>query len=200
MTEDDADDETLRAEFETLWREHREFALKLSRRRLFFALRRREESQDVLQEAFECAWRLYPEKRSRLRQNPDACRPWLAAILKNQIRELRRFHGREKRRTDREVSLGSHVENIIDGVGPSPESRLLSSECREQVRQTVAKLPGRQREVVELVYLRRLSVNEAAERMGKTPEATRVLLSTTLKRLGKELRRRGLGELGDGAV
>jgi RNA polymerase sigma factor (sigma-70 family) len=176
----------LRDEFETLCRLHADAARKLARRRLGRALRRRLDSQDVAQEAFVEAARLYLGSGAG-RPSPDEFRRWLAAVIENRIRSLARFHiDAERRSVLREVSFEqtpAPAARIID----NPVSGLADRELRDRVRRALECLSPRQREVIELVKFQGLGIAEAAQRMGKTAGATSVLLYDALRRLALEI-------------
>jgi RNA polymerase sigma factor (sigma-70 family) len=172
----------LRDEFEALCREHAVAARKLARSRLGKVLRRRLDSNDVVQEAFLEAARLYLGSGAN-RPDPREFRRWLAAVIENRIRSLSRFHvGARKRSILREVPF-EQAGDPGTAVHENPVSNATGAECRERVQRALARLSPRQREVIDLVKFQGLVVREAARRMKKTPGSTSVLLYNALRRL-----------------
>ncbi len=104
--------------------------------------------------------------------------PWLRAIARNAITDLRR---EQARRRERE---GDFDLDRLEGPAPRPES-VLSGELVRALDQ----LPGSQREAVTLLHLEGLSVAEAAERAGVSPSALKVRAHRGYKALRKILGR-----------
>ena len=158
------------------------------RRKLGFPLRRRVTSDDILQEALLDAARRLPEGSPRLEQ-PSGFFAWLSRVVDQKIRDQGRRHVRAARRSVRkEGPLDENDAQVPPAPGRSPSGELAHAERTALVRRAVEALPRRQREIVTLVHLERLSVGEAAERMRKTPGATSVLLHQALTRLRAGLR------------
>ncbi len=89
--------------------------------------------------------------------------PWLRAIARNAITDLRREQARRREReTDAEVE---HLEGAMPRVEAALSERLVRA---------LDQLPGSQREAVALLHLEGLSVAEAAERAGVSPSALKV--------------------------
>jgi RNA polymerase sigma-70 factor (ECF subfamily) len=92
--------------------------------------------------------------------------PWLRAVARNAFLDHARIRAR---RSEREVSLEAVPEPagepapIGDGAGLSPE-----------LQRALAQLPTAQREAVEMIQLRGLSVAEAAVRAGVSISALKV--------------------------
>jgi len=159
--------------------------------RIGAALRRRVDSEDVLQEVLLEASRLFQEGQAGDFPDGDSFFSWLARIVDNKIRTLARHHVAAERRTiHREVRLESNEASQPVRSGESPSAELQKQEGWASLRTAIELLPPREKEVIELVHLQKLRVTEAAERMGKTPNATSVLLHHALKRLRGILKRR----------
>jgi RNA polymerase sigma-70 factor (ECF subfamily) len=92
--------------------------------------------------------------------------PWLRAIARNAAADSLRARVTRNRR---EVPL-SEAETLPDMSEPSPLTRPLSPRLAE----ALDSLPDNQRQAVELIHLRELSVVEAAEKAGITPGALKV--------------------------
>lgn len=123
---------------------------------------------DVAQEVFI---RSFKGLRSfRFRSTPFT---WLYRTTKNVCHEFNR-----KRRTE---SLEPEQEPIDPAAGP--EKQLGAFEAARRVRQLVAVLPERQREVVILRVFEELSVKEAALAMGCREGTVKALLHKAINRL-----------------
>ncbi|MDQ3645976.1 MAG: sigma-70 family RNA polymerase sigma factor [Actinomycetota bacterium] len=77
------------------------------------------------------------------------------------------------------------LEVVPDALDPSPSAatHVLASEARDFVWAKVADLPPDQKRVVELRYLRELSIEEVGHRMRRSRGAVRVLLHRARLRL-----------------
>ncbi len=91
--------------------------------------------------------------------------PWMRAIARNAVVDAQR---QRSSRVRRERPL-SEAEAMPD-TSPPPETPTIST----PIRQALEALPPGQREAVELIHLRELSVSEAAARVGITPGALKV--------------------------
>ena len=78
----------------------------------------------------------------------------------------------------------------VPAPGETPSGVLLAAERRLEVRRALKKLTPRERQVVTMIHLKGLKVAKVAERLGKTPGATSVLLHHALVKLERILERR----------
>ncbi len=92
--------------------------------------------------------------------------PWMWAIARNAVIDAQRA-GSVRRR--REVPL-DEVGEVAQAEAATPEHVSLSP----QVSDALAQLPASQREAVELIHLKGLSVAEAAAQVGISPGALKV--------------------------
>lgn len=118
----------------------------------------------------------------RARQTYDPARSfsaWLCAITQRRAIDALRRRGRQDRR---EVFAPIPYENHAD---PSSEqTRDAASGLQSQsVQEAVGLLPEGQREAIEVLALRQLSLEEAAALTGKTKEALKVNMHRALKTL-----------------
>jgi RNA polymerase sigma-70 factor (ECF subfamily) len=90
--------------------------------------------------------------------------PWLGAVARNAVIDELRRRGR---RLSREVPLDAAAE----AVAPTPES---PAPLSPEMQRALEQLPAAQREAVELIQIRGLSVAEAAQRVGIKPGALKV--------------------------
>ncbi len=131
--------------------------------RVIVASRIREPSaaEDVVQNV------LLSVHRARHTYEPSrAFGPWLRAIARNAIYDAFRARGR---RAERETVLAD-ADLIADEREPSRADAPLSA----RMTQALAGLPLAQREAVELIHVRELSVVEAAARAGVSVSALKV--------------------------
>ncbi|MBX9581735.1 MAG: sigma-70 family RNA polymerase sigma factor [Gemmataceae bacterium] len=101
----------------------------------------------------------------------------------------------ERRRADREVPgnvpAGDGSRDLIDllaGSFTTPSQAAVRDERADRLRGAMADLPADHREALRLHHVDGLPVEEVARRLGKTPGATRTLLSRLVKDLGRRLR------------
>jgi RNA polymerase sigma-70 factor (ECF subfamily) len=107
----------------------------------------------------------------RVRHTYDPARPflpWLAAIAARRAIDQRRRHARVNAW---ESAASDMIETFID---PASNNELEAQESRDQLARAMAGLPGKQREALELVKLREMSVAEAARASGQSEGAIKV--------------------------
>ena len=173
----DGDQEALSALFE----KHRPRLAVLIHYRVSPELRSFFEVDDILQETFLKAFRDFDQFRY---QSPGSFMSWLARIADHVMADLARSQGRQKRHAAEMLRFRSES----NPSGPEPldsktPSRILSEE--EGVRGLLAKLnslPENYRQAILLMKVEGLSTQEAAAQLGKSNEATALLLHRALKR------------------
>lgn len=118
----------------------------------------------------------------RARQTYDPSRSfkaWLSAIAQRRAIDMLRHRGRQDRR---EVADDTGYDSHPDGAA-TPE-QAWEDEARQRVlREALAQLPAGQREAMDALALRQLSLDEAAAATGKTKGALKVNLHRALKAL-----------------
>ncbi len=102
---------------------------------------------------------------------------WLFAIARNCISNWYRMRCRV-------VTLAETPE-VVD-PDPCPATAVVDVESREDVLHAVAELPDTQREAITLRYMHDLSIEEIADRTGRTSGAVRILLHRARARLRNE--------------
>jgi RNA polymerase sigma-70 factor (ECF subfamily) len=155
--------------------------LGVIRLRLGPSLRERIESRDVLQATLLKALLHIDGFRGEKRESLMA---WLARIAQNEIRDAAAFHGRDRRRADRTVALGDSQE--LDRLAAdvrSETSRIARDERSERLFAAVEALSPEHREVILLRQLEELPFAEVAGRMGRSPDACRMLLARAMAAL-----------------
>lgn len=143
------------------------------------------EIEDILQETLIRAYREFDRFEYRA---PGSFVRWLMAIAGQVLSDTARHYGREKR-------SGEHVplrsESRPSGIEPS-DSRTPSRLFREKERlerlfSRLDALPPQYREVILLARVEGLSTRKTAEKIGKSREATALLLHRALKQLRASL-------------
>jgi RNA polymerase sigma-70 factor (ECF subfamily) len=144
-------------------------------------LRRFFEVDDILQETFLRAFRDFDQFTY---QSRGSFLSWLARISDHVMADLARSQGRQKRHAAEMLRFRSES----NPSGPEPvdsrtPSRALAEE--EGLQGLIAKLnslPENYRQAILLMKVEGLSTQEAAARLGKSNEATALLLHRALKR------------------
>ncbi|MGA3328734.1 MAG: RNA polymerase sigma factor [Terriglobia bacterium] len=139
------------------------------------------EIDDILQETLLKAFRDFDQFTYR---TPGSFMSWLARIADHVLADLARSQGRQKRHAAEMLRFRSES----NPAGPEPvdsktPSRVLAE--AEGVRGLLDKLhslPEDYRQAILLMKVEGLSTSEAAERLGKSNEATALLLHRALKR------------------
>jgi RNA polymerase sigma-70 factor (ECF subfamily) len=116
-------------------------------------------------------------------------RAWLFRIANNLV------IGRSRRRDRSEVSLEStHAESIPDGADHAEE--VATAGDVEAVRRAMDRLIDSHATVLDLRFLRELSVRETSEVLGIGEDAVRALTYRALNALRNELAKDGAGRFG----
>jgi RNA polymerase sigma factor (sigma-70 family) len=107
--------------------------------------------------------------------------PWLAAIARNRLADSAR---RYARRAAKEVMAEKLPVTFADDGANMPPDAYGDPEA---LRHAIESLPRRQRQAVELVKLRELSLKEAARESGMTVGALKVAVHRGIQALRKAL-------------
>lgn len=168
---------TLSAEssWRSAWERHGASLLDFFRRRT----RRREDAEDLLQEAFAKAIRARPEGLP-----DDALRPYLFATAQHLLADRRERQGEV---LFSEMTAPGHEVDPVDARVASPEARAASGHLRSRLRETLGLLPPAHRTAYELVVLGRLPYEEVRRRTGWSAEAVRVNVHRARRRVLTEL-------------
>ncbi|MGD0696105.1 MAG: RNA polymerase sigma factor [Terriglobia bacterium] len=167
--------------FAALFNKYRRRLAVLIHFRLSPELRSFAEVDDILQEAWLRAFRDFAQFTYR---SPGSFMSWLARIADHAMADVARSQGRQKRHAVEMLRFRS----ASNPAGPEPldsktPSRLLAQE--ESLRRLLDKLnalPEDYRQAILLMKVEGLSTPEAAERLGKSKEATALLLHRAVKR------------------
>ncbi len=145
----------------------------LIRARLGPHLRRRLESRDILQatmlRAFQGLGR-FEGSGSR------SLMAWLGTIAVGEIRDQTNFYGRQKRDAARDATLHSQLDPVAMKVH-TEVSRLQIQEDMKRMERALDELSETYREIILLRSFEELSFQEIGERLGKSPDACRMLFA-----------------------
>jgi RNA polymerase sigma-70 factor (ECF subfamily) len=154
------------------------------------ALRRRLDVDDLLQETLIRAFRSLPDFEDG---GEDGFKSWLFTVARHAIQDMARALGRQKRDVGREVSLaGGSGEESGTSAGrdpglaspdPSPSKGPERQERFERLKEALSTLSPEHRQVIHLARLDGLRIEDVAERMGRSKEATSMLLLRAMRKL-----------------
>ena len=183
-----------RAGDETAFRElldrHGDALTRRVARRLPQRLRRKVAVSDVVQESLLAAF----DARGDLRADTErALRAWLVTIADHKVHEaVRRLELAAKRDARREVThAGRDAAAEVARRQPSPSQIAIGAELHALAQHAMRRLPHDFREILRLARQEHLPLAEAAERMGRSHEATKKLYGRALARFRQEYLRLG---------
>ncbi len=156
--------------------------LALIRLRMDRGLRTRMDSRDILNASLMKAFQHLDQFE---KADGSSLMGWLARIAENELRDQRDYHGREMRDAAQVVAL-----DRLDGLEArvrSQTSRLFLKEELNRLEQALQTLDEQHREVILLRKLEELSFAEIGQRMGKSADACRMLLSRAMAALTLEM-------------
>jgi len=166
-----------RAAFERAVAPHVDAVGEIVRRELGRRLAARVEAGDLVQETWLRAFR---SVRSFRGTSPGELAAWLGRIARRVVRDAGRREGAKGRDPAREEPLASEPGA---GAGPSvatPSRALRRAERLDRLREALRELSQDHRRVIELVRLEGRPVKEAARELGRSPNATSMLLLRAL--------------------
>ncbi len=156
--------------------------------RLPARFRRRVSVADVLQETNLA---VHEHRADFEAHGPYSFRNWLLRIAERKIGEVIRRHGAAGRRSvGREVTADARpATGELPGGSSTPSQVAIAHELGELARRALTTLPESSREVLRLVREEHLSLAQAAERAGRSYEATKKLYARALARFVREFER-----------
>ncbi len=156
----------------------------LIRLRLGPDLRRRLESRDILQATLLKAFKGIERFDG---SGTRSLMAWMGTIAQAEICDQADFYGRQKRDSGRDTSLDMKVERVVERVR-TEVSRLQLKEDAERLERAIEALDEAHREIVLLRSFEELSFREAGERLGKSPDAARMLFARAMAALTLKMR------------
>jgi RNA polymerase sigma-70 factor (ECF subfamily) len=150
------------------------------------AMRPRVAASDVVQEAWLAAFLRLEGFEDR---GDGSFRRWLGTIVENKVLDEVRHHvGAGKRDVRREIDVQSGIVRLAGSARErSASADLRDAEDRAQVERAMSALPEAQREVMRLAHEERLTMEQAAARMGRSLAAVRKLYARAVLRLAQEV-------------
>ena len=116
---------------------------------------------------------------------------WLSVILRNNVANVRRYFGTEKREMSRELSLEGSAANAALQNAPSPldtpSTRAQGREQDEQLERAIRRLPEHYRQVLLVQMSGDFTFQQMAEKLGSTSDAVRKLWGRAVEELAKRL-------------
>ena len=136
-----------------------------------------DEAEDITQEVFVRTYRELGTYRS-----DGSLEAWLYRITRRAATQMRRT----RKRRDR-LALSPGAEPPRDVYTTDPGGRVDRERAASVIRELFSELPGRQREIFDLVDLQGFSPSEAAERTGMKPVSVRANLFKARKAIREGL-------------
>ena len=159
---------------------------RMARRKLGTGLKARVRTSDILQSTFLDVIRSVPDFEG---ESEEAFGGWVARILENNIRDKGKYFAAQKRR---EPTTPLDVEDDAPGLPaptPTPSACAAGAEDLLLVSRALEALPEDYRRIIILRQIDGRSHKEAAEILGRTEAATRMLLSRARASLAIEIDR-----------
>lgn len=140
------------------------------------------EQEDVLQEVMVALWRGGPD-------GEDAVRPWLYRVARNRaidaLRHAKRIQGREQILPEGP----SVMMDQLPAAYPGPEDAVLSAEDTSFVRNFLADLEDRDREILHLAFAEDLAYSRIAELVDLPTGTVKWRIATLKRRLAGRYRK-----------
>jgi RNA polymerase sigma-70 factor (ECF subfamily) len=177
------------AALDRLCKAYSERVRRLIRMRMGQELRTKLESMDLVQDAFIAALR---GLENFTYQNEGDFLRWVAKIAENRIRdELEKLHA-NKRDIRKEIPLNNKATTQDGFAGmkepvytTTPSVIMSKRENLDRLEKAMDGLKPEYREVIVLTKIEGLSYKEAGEKLGKNPDAVRMLLCRAMAALSK---------------
>jgi RNA polymerase sigma-70 factor (ECF subfamily) len=144
-------------------------------------LQSRVDDSDLVQNSLMKACQALPTFRGN---SEGEFKSWLVQIMRNELKDLVRHHGRQQRDVQNEINAELSGFPSPDA---SPSDRIKRNETHEWLWKVVEGLPEDYRAVILLRQQQDLSFVEIADRMEKTPDAVRMLWGRAVVALGEQL-------------
>lgn len=170
--------------------QYRPFLLRLANDEIEPDMQAKVGGSDLVQQSFLEASAAFAQFHG---YDPEEWKDWLARILRNNARDLRRqFQQSEKRAVHREVGPGDYSNSYqlplpADG-GSSPSEHLLRQERVEALQAAIQRLSSHQQNLIRLRQQEGLTFLEIGRRLGCTEEAARKQWARAIEELRDLLR------------
>ena len=122
-------------------------------------LSRLEDAEEVVQDVFAQVWR----QAHQYRTDRATVAGWIVMLART--RAIDRLRSR-RARPDEDRGIDPAAASPMASSGPTPEQTVLAADVAARVRQALAGLPEKERDLLELAYYRGLTHTEIAEQTG----------------------------------
>jgi RNA polymerase sigma-70 factor (ECF subfamily) len=164
---------------------------RIVRLRMGNELRSRLESMNLVQDAFISALRGLDNFTY---QNEGDFLRWISKIAENRLRDNLDLLHADKRDIRKEIPLKSNRQDTQssfiatnDPVSVTTPSIIMSKrEDLNKLEKAIDNLKPEYKEILILIRLENLSYKEAADKLGKTPDAVRMLLARAMSELSRD--------------
>lgn len=184
-----------RAALERLMLDHYGTLLRQVDQRLPKSLQSVVDAEDIVQLTYAQVFARIDQYEDR----PDGSfLSWMQAIAENRLRDAIRAQRRKKRGGDRvrvsaapvdKQSAAANLFDLLAASGNTPSRSVARREGIRAIQIVVAGLPDEHRQAVELRYFEGYSLEETAQRMGRSTGAVRGLLDRAKKKMREALER-----------
>lgn len=166
-----------------LYRRYADRLLATIRLRMGPELRGQLESRDLLQ---SCLMKSFESIDQFEQAHEGSLMAWLSRIAENEIRDQIKFQRRQRRDARRNLPIDEAAKPLEQKVRSSL-SRVILGERTREVERALETLSPEYREVILLRKLEEHGWEEIGRRMGKSPDACRMLLARAMTALTLEL-------------
>jgi RNA polymerase sigma factor (sigma-70 family) len=161
---------------DTLYGRYAGRLLALIRLRMGPELRSQLESRDLLQ---SCLLKSFEKIDQFQHAHDGSLMAWFAQIAENEIRDQVKFQRRQRRDPRHNVTL-DEAPALLEQRLRSALSQLILDERAAELEQMLDRLRDDHREVILLRKFEERGWDQIAERMGKSPDACRMLLARAM--------------------
>jgi RNA polymerase sigma-70 factor (ECF subfamily) len=170
---------------------YRAYLYLLARLQIDRRLQAKVDASDVVQQTLVQAIRGAAQFRG---QTDAEVAAWLRKILANNLANMLRDLGRQRRDVRRERSIqadleqsSARLESWLAADQTSPSQRAMRNEQAVQLASTLAGLPEAQREAITLHHLQDWTLDQVAQHLGRSPAAVAGLIKRGLQALRQHL-------------
>ena len=162
---------------------YRHYLTELAGRSLAPDLRRKGGASDLVQETYLEAQVQFPNFAG---DTAAQMRAWLSCLLLHRAAKVgRSFRGTHQRRIALELPL--QVNQPVGSSAQSPSRQMMADEQTQGLQDAIDRLPPDHRQVMVLRYRAGLSFEEIGKRLGRSPDAARMLWVRAFDRLRGEM-------------
>lgn len=173
------------------WHRYRAWLRMLVRSGVDPKLRSKLDPSDLVQQTITQALDSLPSFRGSTEPEFQA---WLRTILTRNVTRASRDFTRLRRDVDREIAASIEfssvqLEGLLVASGPSPIEKAMKTESVLELCDALERLPDSQRQAIHLHHWKRMTINDVADEMGRSPVAVAGLLKRGMKSLRNHLKR-----------